>query len=161
MGSLYDDTKLVLPKEVKRMMESGIPKISGETLLERYKKIKPIVITAGQFYLVQGLTNRDLRTISCKDLNLTSTIREIPSLTLVEIEKERLIELRDFICLHKFDFPNEFVGTVSDVLVQFPEELYDQSDAFQLIEYPKVNEHFRRYADGRHHLSRIMAYKVN
>lgn len=159
MGKLYGtETKLVLPEYVEERLKKG-PVSYRQGLMEKYENLKPLVASASELFQVNGLSSIDLVRIPYLELNLARTVIDSPGLNLQRVDRESLQELRDFICLHRYSFMNEFQGTYGEILGQVPEDILENADYLQLVEWPRSTFEGSRYAP-RAHLSRVMAYKL-
>lgn len=158
MSSLYMGVKVLLPDYVKERLEKGTPQISNERLLELYSKIKPIITIREDKYLLDNLSQMDLRTLSYLSLEKENTNDVIENCKKVDIET--LKEIRDFICLHRYGFSLQFRPSVNEVLSQIPEDLIDDIDAFEIVEKPTLPNDLYRYSSKKYHLSRVMTYKL-
>lgn len=149
MDSLYTGSGILFDKELK------IPELEKEQIIELYNKIKPIITIDGVSYF---LRNFNINELECGSYTWH---REEDKRTI--IRKDRLLMIRDFLCLHQFDCKYFFKPTIVEVLAQIPEELVDEINAFEIIEEPKEITDLSKYqeiTDNGFHLSKVRTYKI-
>ncbi len=150
MEKLYGKNKIEVPKCIQ------IPRISDNKLLELYSKIKPIVTIKEIKYLLKEFELLDLRGISY--------LEKINKNKSSIIDNNKLEIMGDFLCLHTYGYATIFKPSIAEVLAQYPEDLINSSNLFEIIEQPKTLEDvtkYRKLFDCGYHLSKVRAYKLH
>ncbi len=150
MEELYGRNKIEITKDIK------IPRINDNKLLELYNKIKPIVTIKEQKYLLKEFELLDLRGISYLE-NINKNKKSIIDINRLEI-------IDDFLCLHTYAYSTIFKPSIAEVLAQYPNELIDKSNLFEIIEKPVTLDDitkYRQFFDCGYHLSKVRAYKLH
>ena len=150
MEELYGRNKIEITKDIK------IPRINDNKLLELYNKIKPIVTIKEQKYLLKEFELLDLRGISYLE-NINKNKKSIIDINRLEI-------IDDFLCLHTYAYSTIFKPSIAEVLAQYPNELIDKSNLFEIIEKPITLDDitkYRQFFDCGYHLSKVRAYKLH
>ena len=137
------------------MYNVSIPDISDEELLRRYQKIKPIVEVGGVKYF--------LREFSKKELKNQSYINEVEKDIVKKVNMRLFVPCigQDFECIHKYGHPMFFKPSIAEVLAQIPEGQVDFVDAFEIIEFPQVDNELIRNKivfDNGYHISMVRLY---
>lgn len=133
----------------------SIPEISNEELLERYKRIKPIVEIEGTKYFLRDFKEDELRNISFI-WNAKEEKKEP-----VDVQKIKPIENRDFKCIHKYGYYGLFKPSIAEVLAQIPERDLQLVCAFEIIESPENTRDFAKHQiefDNGYHVSKVRLY---
>lgn len=145
-GTLTD--KVLLPNLV-------IPDITDSELERVYRQLKPIATVDEIKYYLKEYSLYQLRYYSYTE-NFSSSITEKLDSSLIE-------PIDDFICLHKFHYYGSFTPTIAEVLSQVPEYLAEDSNAFEIVEYPTkiadVAKYYEAFEKG-YHLSKVRTYKI-
>ena len=133
MQTLYDEsaqfeyTKIILPK------------ITTKELIERYKKIKPIVQIEDIHYLLREFTTDELK--HCSYIwNQDKDKRNI-------INKNQIETIGEFPCYHTYGYHGFFKPSIEEVLSQFPDELLKEANAFYLYHSPETCEDLNKQWD--------------
>ena len=137
------------------MYNVSIPEISKEELLDRYKRIKPIVEIDGKKYFLRDFTEEELTGRSYIG-NLDEDKREPVDMNLYVPCTEY-----DFECIHKYGYYGFFKPSIAEVLAQIPEMEVKFVDAFEIIEYPKTAEDLSKNKivfDNGYHISKVQLY---
>lgn len=137
------------------MYNVSIPKISKEELLERYKRIKPIVEIEGKKYFLREFTESELTGISYI-WNCNENKKEPVDMSLYVTRPEEIFE-----CIHKYGMPCFFKPSIAEVLAQIPESEIRYVDAFEIIEYPMTASDFEKNKivfDNGFHISKVQLY---
>ncbi len=137
------------------MYNVSIPDISDEELLRRYQKIKPIVEVGGVKYF--------LREFSKKELKNQSYINEVEKDIVKKVNMRLFVPCigQDFECIHKYGHPMFFKPSIAEVLAQIPEGQVDFVDAFEIIEFPQVDNELiinKIVFDNGYHISMVRLY---
>ena len=137
------------------MYNVSIPDISDEELLRRYQKIKPIVEVGGVKYF--------LREFSKKELKNQSYINEVEKDIVKKVNMRLFVPCigQDFECIHKYGHPMFFKPSIAEVLAQIPDGQVDFVDAFEIIEFPQVDNELIRNKivfDNGYHISMVRLY---
>lgn len=120
------------------MYNVSIPKISKEELIDRYKRIKPIVTIDGVKYFLREFNERELRNISYI-WKKEEDKREKVDMDMY-VERQDL----DFECLHRYGYYGLFKPSIAEVLSQISELDVTFVDAFEIIESPETCADFKR-----------------
>ena len=137
------------------MYNVSIPDISDEELLRRYQKIKPIVEVGGVKYF--------LREFSKNELKNQSYINEVEKDIVKKVNMRLFVPCigQDFECIHKYGHPMFFKPSIAEVLAQIPDGQVDFVDAFEIIEFPQVDNELIRNKivfDNGYHISMVRLY---
>lgn len=148
MTNIFGSENIILPDDIY------IPTITDERLEEIYKNLKPLISIDKIKYLLKEYTLYELRYLTFIDK--FSSIRS-------EIQVSTLEETGEFLCFHKFYYYGVFLPKVSEVLAQIPDSLIDESNYFEIVEYPKSMSDVFKYDkvfEKGYHLSRVKTYKT-
>lgn len=137
------------------MYNVSIPDISDEELLRRYQKIKPIVEVECVKYF--------LREFSKEELKNQSYINEAEKDIVKKVNMRLFVPCtgQDFECIHKYGHPMFFKPSIAEVLAQIPDGQVDFVDAFEIIEFPQVDNELIRNKivfDNGYHISMVRLY---
>lgn len=140
------------------MFEVSIPKISDEEMMKRYKQIKPVITLNGKLHYFREYTLEELSDISYL-WDYEEDVRE-------EVGKDELevLEGRDFVCLHSWNFYGFFKPSVGEVLAQIMEHDLPLVKAFEIIESPQTADDFHKDSftsiafDNGYHVSTVRLY---
>ncbi len=140
------------------MFEVSIPKISDEEMMKRYKQIKPVITLNGKLHYFREYTLEELSDISYL-WDYEEDVRE-------EVGKDELevLEGRDFVCLHSWNFYGFFKPSVGEVLAQIKEHDFPLVKAFEIIESPQTADDFHKDSftsiafDNGYHVSTVRLY---
>ena len=140
------------------MFEVSIPKISDEEMMKRYEKIKPVITVNGKLHYFREYTLEELSNISYL-WDYEEDVRE-------EVGKDELevLEGRDFVCLHSWNFYGFFKPSVGEVLAQIKEHDLPLVKAFEIIESPQTADDFHKDSftsiafDNGYHVSTVRLY---
>lgn len=140
------------------MFEVSIPKISDEEMMKRYKQIKPVITLNGKLHYFREYTLEELSDISYL-WDYEEDVRE-------EVGKDELevLEGRDFVCLHSWNFYDFFKPSVGEVLAQIKEHDLPLVKAFEIIESPQTADDFHKDSftsiafDNGYHVSTVRLY---
>ncbi len=150
MEKLYglESNDIILPNLV-------IPSITDEELEKIYRQLKPIATIDEIKYYLKEYSLQQLRYYFFMQDSVSSITEKIDS-SLID-------PVAEFICLHKFHYYGSFTPTIAEVLSQIPENLVDDSNAFEIVEYPTkmadVAKYFEAFEKG-YHLSKVRTYKI-
>lgn len=152
-----DNPKVEMIEAKKVIVETKIvlPEISREELIERYKRIRPIVKNRSFWY---GLKDFDI-----EDLLSVSFLENIDNNRESMISPREMFVIGEFPCYHKIGNNGEFNPTVYEVLSQFPDEYLNEASLFYLRDYPKTLEDFENQNElikAGCHKSRVRALKL-
>ena len=150
MEKIYGKTGIVLPERLE------IPKIDDKRLKELYHLLKPIVTIEEMKYLLREFTLSELRNQSYI-WNRDEDKREL-------VDSSRLETVDDFLCLHTWGYYGLFKPSIAEVLSQFPENIIEEANTFEIIESPETREDVFRYPEvinNGFHLSKVRAYKMH
>lgn len=131
-----------------------IPKIDDEVLTQRYSISKPIVQRNGSTY---SLLDEPL-----ESLRDSSYIWNLDKLILDKMNKEELLELKSFLCLHSYGYYGCFKPSIAEILSQMPEELQENSNYFEITDSPSTTSDFNQFQEAfneGYHVSKITTYK--
>lgn len=113
--------------------EIVLPKITTEELIERYKKIKPIVKIEDIYYLLKEFATSELNSISYI-WNKNDDKREI-------VDESKIETIGEFSCYHTYGYHGIFKPSIGEVLSQFPDDLLKEANSFYLYQTPEdVND---------------------
>lgn len=150
MEKLYglDTNDILLPNLV-------IPSLTDKELEKIYRQLKPIAtVDEIKYYLKE---------YSLQQLRYYSYMQDFASSISERLDSSLIDPIDEFICLHKFDYYGSFTPTIAEVLSQVPEHLIDDSNAFEIVEYPTkmadVARYFEAFEKG-YHLSKVRTYKI-
>ena len=118
--------------------------IDDDKIQEMYKKIKPIVTIDEAKYLLKKFTLEEIKTKS-----FLKTKKEDKDI-YIDNSEIKLINSFDFI--KKYNNPLSFNPTISDVLNEMLPYYYNEADAFEVNDLPKI------YNDC--HLTEVKLYKI-
>lgn len=135
------------------MFEVSIPKISDEEMKKRYAQIKPVITVNGKLHYFREFTFDELSSISYLS-NCDKDVREEVGENELEI-----LEGRDFVCLHSYDYYGFFKPSIGEVLAQIKECDLPFVKAFEIIEQPKTAADF--YKDSFTHIAFDTGYHVS
>ncbi len=141
------------------MFNVSIPKISNEELKERYEQIKPVVTVNGKLHYLREFTWEELTGISYL-WNYDKDVREE-----VREGELKVLEGRDFVCLHRYGYYGLFEPSISEVLSQIKEYDLPFVNAFEIIESPETAEDFHKDSftsiafDNGYHVSTVRLYR--
>lgn len=124
MEEIYDEETNSFDKNIV------IPKIHITDLLERYKRIKPIVDLEEVYYYL-----RIFRFYELKYHSFLSNLEEDRA-DFVDITKFE--NIGEFDCYHGFGHLMELKVTIEDVLSQIPDELLEYANAFYVYKKPET-----------------------
>lgn len=119
-----------------RMFEVSIPKITDEEMMERYKKIKPVVTVDGKLYYLRDFTLDEITGIAYLwdlEKNLGKEVGE-GELTVWENH--------DFSCLHTYAYCGFFKPSVGEILSQIHEHEVPFIRAFEIVKAPQTAKDF-------------------
>ncbi len=133
---LVEKPKMFMLESEKAIVETKIilPELSREELIERYKKIRPLVKRYSFWYELRDFNLDELLSLSFID-NIDDNRRSV-------VSPRELITLGEFPCYHKIGDNREFNPTIADVLSQYPDELLKDSNLFCLKKYPRTSDDF-------------------
>lgn len=146
----YSKTEIILPEQLT------IPEISDEELLRRYQILRPIVTIEQLKYFIRDFSLEELKSLSYV-LNRDDNI-------IKRIEQNNLEPIDDFICLHTTGYYGLFRPLISEILAQASEISLAEANAFEIIESPKSEKDFSKYASATEegiHLSKVRTYKLH
>lgn len=135
------------------MYNVSIPDISDEELLRRYQKIKPIVEVGGVKYFLREFSKEELKNQSY--INEKDIVKKVNMRLFVPCIGQ------DFECIHKYGHPMFFKPSIAEVLAQIPDGQVDFVDAFEIIEFPQVDNELIRNKivfDNGYHISMVRLY---
>ena len=152
-----DNPKVAIIESKKVIVETKIvlPEISRSELIERYKRIRPIVKSGSFLYT--------LKDFSIEDLLLLSFINNIDDIRNNIISPRELLVMGDFACYHKIGDNGEFKPKIGEILSQFPDEYLKEANLFYLKDYPKTLEDFENQSElikAGCHKSRVRALRI-
>jgi hypothetical protein len=152
-----DPKDLNMPQETLPIStELIIPEISEERLRELYSRIKPLVEEKdGNKYTLEEFTPKDLREISYY-WNHEKNRKDI-------IDTNDLETIQDFPCLHTWGYYGLFKPSIAEVLSQMPEDVAEEADFFEIVEWPKDADDLNKQKEilnAGFHLSRVRAYRL-
>ena len=154
---LMEKPKMFMLESEKAIVKSEIilPEISREELIERYKKIRPLVKRNSFWY--------NLRDFSLEELLSLSFIDDIEKNRRSAVAPRELITLGEFPCYHKIGDDRKFNPTIAEVLSQYPDELLKDSNLFYLKKYPRTLDDFGDQIEvvkAGYHRSKVRALKL-
>lgn len=122
------------------MKAFSIPPISDEELMRRYLKTKPVVNIDGTKYWLRNYTLSELKSISYIWYARTDKYEPVG-------ESLSSCTHYDFKCLHTYGFPGFFKPSISEILAQIPEDVFENYsiDAFEIIDSPATTGDFNKY----------------
>lgn len=140
------------------MFNVSIPKISDEEMKKRYEHIKPVITVNGKLHYLRSYSLKELRGISYL-WNGNEDMREE-----VRENELKILEGRDFICLHSYGYYGFFKPTIGEVLSQIKEDDIPLIKAFEIIESPQTYADFHKdsftsiaFKNG-YHVSTVRVY---
>lgn len=117
----YENCKIILPS------------ISDEELINRYKKIKPIIMFEDSYY--------DLREFTPDELRKYSYIYNIETNKKNVIDMSKLTTIGEFPCYHTYyGYHYRFKPSIEEILSQFPDNLLKDADSFYLCSIPQDDD---------------------
>lgn len=125
------------------MQTFSIPYISDNELMRRYLKTKPIAEFHGVKYWLRDYSLRELKTSSyiwyVVDDRREPVGNDLSNCTYRDIE-----------CLHTYGFPGFFKPTISEILAQIPEDIFEHYciDAFEIIDWPVYSTDFDKHREA-------------
>lgn len=143
------------------MFYVSIPELTDDQLLERYKKIKPVITFDGELYYFK----KDFTITELRSRNYLSNIK---SSELKKVnKKENLKEMEDFEfdCLHYFYDWTRFKATVAEVLEQIDDDIICAVRAFEIVDKPETSSDFykdnlrKNALKSGYHVSVVKLYK--
>ena len=140
------------------MFNVSIPEISDEELKKRYEQIKPVITVNGKLYYLRKFSFDELRSLNYI-WNLDGDVRK-----KVGENRLKVLEDRDFICLHGYVYPGFFIPTIAEVLSQIKENDIPFVKAFEIIEKPQTSSDFYKNSftaiafDNGYHVSTVRLY---
>ena len=140
------------------MFKVSIPDISQEEVMKRYKKIKPVITKNGKLYRFREFSYDEIWGTSYL-WNTDEDVRE-------EVGKDELevLEDKDFVCLHSYNYYGFFKPSIKEVLAQIEERDIPFVRAFEIIDYPITPSDFYKdsftsiaFSNG-YHVSTVRLY---
>jgi len=131
------------------MQTFSIPYISDNELMRRYLKIKPVAEVDGVKYWLRDYSLHELK-------NSSYLWYVVPDKREPVGEALSNCTYRDIECLHTYGFPGFFKPSISEILAQIPEDVFEHYsvDAFEIIERPTCsadfNKHIEAFKQGFH-----------
>lgn len=141
------------------MFKVTIPKISNEEMKERYEHIKPVITVNGKLHYFREFTFEELSSISYlwnHDKDVRNEVGE---------DELKVLEGRDFVCLHKYGDYELFKPSIAEVLSQIKEDTIPFVKAFEIIERPETVNNFYKDSftsiafDNGYHVSTVRLYR--
>lgn len=150
MEKLYgsENNDIILPNLI-------IPNMTDEELTHVYKRLKPIVTIDEMKYYLKEYTLYQLRYYLYMQ-DLATSVKE-------HINPSLINPVDEFMCFHKFHYYGSFIPTIAEVLSQIPENLIEDSNAFEIVEYPTKMSDVTRYYEAfekGYHVSKVRTYKI-
>ncbi len=141
-----------------RMFEVSIPKITDEEMMERYKKIKPVVTVDGKLYYLRDFALDEIRGIAY--------LRHLENNLANEVKEGELTvwENHDFSCLHAYGYYDLFKPSVGEVLSQIDEKDIPFIKAFEIIRSSQIEKDFQEDSltsiifNKGYHISKVRLY---
>ena len=106
-----------------------LPEISTEELINRYKKIKPIVRIEDLYYYLREFSLDELKNQSYI-WNRHDDKREI-------VDMDKVETIGEFSCYHTYGYKGFFNPSIEEVLSQFPDDLLKDANLFYLYSSPQ------------------------
>ena len=157
---LYLKGNISITSDIKNFRRNGdmynvsIPEISKEEIVERYKKIKPVIQVGKVKYF--------LREFAEEELFNKMFICDFEKRKAGKVKAEEFIPCKEeFECIHKYVSPMVFKPSIAEVLAQIPESQVNFVDAFEIIDYPAYGEEFvqnKVVFDNGYHISLVRLY---
>lgn len=150
MEKLYgsENNDIILPNLI-------IPNMTDEELTHIYKRLKPIVTVDEMKYYLKEYTLYQLR--------YYLYMQDLPTSVKEQINPSLINPVDEFMCFHKFHYYGSFIPTIAEVLSQVPENLIEDSNAFEIVEYPTkmadVTRYYEAFEKG-YHVSKVRTYKI-
>lgn len=148
------DNPKVFVQTVKETGEAGycfthkklvLPNLTDEELLARYRKVKPIVLYGGVYHYLKRYNVKMMR---CQAFNwgIEKSIR-------ATVDMKGALTIGEFPCYHTCSYIGFFKPSIAEVLQQFPDELLEEANAFEL-------EYAGALTDIYCHKSKVKALKL-
>ena len=134
---IIKEEKLDNEKVIMRTLDSNgfvsqkivLPEISPEELINRYKKIKPIVRIEDLYYYLREFSLDELKNRSYI-WNKYDDKREI-------VDMDKVETIGEFSCYHTYGYYIYFKPSIEEVLSQFPDDLLKEANLFYLYSAPQ------------------------
>lgn len=133
------DNEKVVFQTIQKVADNGhkfisnkiiLPHLTDDELLDRYRKIKPIVSIDELYYYLKRYNVSMMR----NEAYLWDIYKDIRR----QVDMTGAETIAEFSCYHTYGYVGFFKPTIAEVLQQFPDDVLNEANAFYMTNSPET-----------------------